>query len=541
MTAATAHRGRMVAWSVLLAVLAVTAAAPPASAEGPRVTGAGSTWSEIAVQQWRADVARFGLDINYQGSGSSAGRQFYVIGQVDFAVSEIPFQPEEEERLAGANRSFQYLPIVAGGTSLMYNLVDSSGQRVTDLQLSPPTIAGLFTGRITDWSDPAITADNGGRALQPLQVVPTIRSDGSGTSAQFTAYLANQTPQLWREFTAERGYDSGSTSFYPEFPGSVAQRGSDGVANYVANTSTGLGSITYVEAGYALQRGFPVASVLNASGNYTQPTARNVAVALTQATLNADRTQNLDAVYVHGDPATYPISSYSYMITQTAGFDSAKGEVLAKFILYFVCEGQQKAEVLGYSPLPPNLVQIAFDAVAAIPGAPPLPPLSACANPTIGGTGSTADVVASDPQQQQALQDAGAPAPVAGGNSGAAPVAGTTGSNAGGTAAAPAVAGGEPLPGVAPVPGDTVESAATGSFLVTGTGGTASAQASQAVLADRAAAIEALAEIADGSTLPYTLFAVGALLAILLPAVVGDLRQRRFRAVVVAVRPVDDR
>lgn len=392
---------------LLAALLLVAVTAPPASAQaGPRVSGAGSTWSQIAVDQWRADVARQGLDINYSGVGSSAGRQFYVIGQVDFAVSEIPFQGDELTRLQGSGRSFQYLPIVAGGTSLMYNLVDASGQRVTNLQLSAPTIAGIFTGTITDWSDPAIAADNGGVALAPLAIIPVTRSDGSGTSAQFSAYLNSQAPGVWGEFAARFDID-GSTSNYPQFPGAIAQKGSDGVANYVAST-TGLGAITYVEAGYALQRGFPVASVRNTSGAFTQPSARNVAIALTQATLNEDRTQNLEAVYVHGDPSTYPISSYSYMITQTSGFDPAKGKVLGDFIRYFACDGQQKAEVLGYSPIPQNLVQVAFEAIAQLPGATDPGPLEQCANPNITNTGSTADVGEPDTSEVDVPAETGA-------------------------------------------------------------------------------------------------------------------------------------
>lgn len=356
--------------------------------DGPTVTGAGSTWSQIAIDQWRSDVAKFGLGVNYQGVGSSAGRQFFVIGQVDFAGSEIPFEPDELEKLKSAGRSFQYLPVVAGGTSLMYNLNDASGNRITNLKLSARTAGGIFTGRIKNWNDAEIAGDNGGKSLPNKPIIPVLRSDGSGTSAQFSAYLMKAASQDWSAFAAAKGIDPNSgTSFWPEFSGSVSQKGSDGVSNYVANVSTGQGAIGYVEAGYALQRGFPVASMKNQSGAYTQPTAHNTAMALTKAVLNPDRTQNLDGVYTMSDPTAYPISSYSYMITQTTGFDEAKGQVLGKFILYFACEGQQKAEVLGYSPLPPNLVQMVFDAVSAIPGAPKPPAMSECANPTVGGRG----------------------------------------------------------------------------------------------------------------------------------------------------------
>ena len=180
-----ASRGFASAAAGALAFLGLLVSANPAAAADVTVTGAGSTWSQIAVDQWRADVAsQSGLRINFSGVGSSAGRQFYLISQVDFAVSEIPFQPDEVAKLRASNRSWQYLPIVAGGTALMYNLKDASGRQIRDLRLSASTIAGIFTGRITNWSDAAITADYG-RALPAKAIIPVVRSDGSGASAQF--------------------------------------------------------------------------------------------------------------------------------------------------------------------------------------------------------------------------------------------------------------------------------------------------------------------------------------------------------------------
>src|SRR5207244_2280436 len=134
---------------------------------------------------------------------------------------------------------------------------------------------------------------------------------------------------------------------------------------------------------------FPVVSVLNQAGYYVQPTAQAVSIALTAARINPDRTQVLDAVYTNPDARAYPVSSYSYMIVPTgtqAPFSTDKGNVLGRFILYFLCAGQQKAVQLGYSPLPKNLVQFGFDAERLIPGAPAPPPIDQCANPTITGS-----------------------------------------------------------------------------------------------------------------------------------------------------------
>ena len=378
-------------------------ASPIATVSGARadapVDGAGSTWSQIAVDQWRADVARQGLVINFQGVGSTAGRAAYYQGQVDFAVSEIPFQAAlrdrngniaADETAQAANRPYAYMPIVAGGTAFMYNL-KANGQRITDLQLSPTTLTKIFTGQIATWNDPAIAADNPNRVLPPTRVKVVIRSDGSGTSAQFTAFMASQAPADWSVLcqNASLGGNCPATSLYPDYPSSgfAAQQYSDGVANFVA-APYNEGAITYVEYGYAKERGFPVASIRNASGAYTQPTAVNVSVALQGARINDDGTQVLSGVYSNGDPRAYPVSSYSYMIVPTsevAPFSAAKGPTLSNFILYFLCAGQQKAEQLGYAPLPKNLVQIGFDVVTRIPGHVELPSLDSCANPTITG------------------------------------------------------------------------------------------------------------------------------------------------------------
>ena len=387
--------------TVSVAALLATGTATAALADNPTIQGAGSTWSQIAVDQWRADVkSKLGLKVNFTGSGSSAGRSLYIAGKVDFAVTEIPFSKEgdpgvvagqaEVTSLEAQKKTYQYFPIVAGGTALMYNLLDATGKRITSLQLSPETIAQIFTGKIKNWSDPKIAADNGGKALPSRAITPVVRSDGSGTSAQFSAFLAKQESAYWSPFADDNGIPTtAGTSNYPVATGFVGQTGSDGVANYVANRSTGIGAIGYVETGYALQRGFPVAAVKNKSGKYVLPTPENVSVALQAARLNPDNTQILTGVYNNTNANAYPISSYSYMVTnKDTGLPNDKGAVLSSYVRYFACEGQQKAAVLGYAPLPPVLVQVVFDAITHIPGhikIPAKPTAQNCANPTFTG------------------------------------------------------------------------------------------------------------------------------------------------------------
>lgn len=359
------------------------------------ISGAGSSWSSNAIDQWRRNVEQYGMRINYASTGSSDGRNQFKSGTVDFASSEIPYGLNDGGVVDVApNRSFAYMPIVAGGTSFMYNL-QSGGKQITNLRLSGDVISKIFTGGITQWNDPAIKADNPGLDLPARQIVPVVRSDGSGSTAQFTLWMSKEYQSTWDSYchAAGRPTPCGLTSNFPVISGKgfIAQPNSQGVAGYVSQTAN-VGTITYVEYSYALKTGFPVVKVLNKAGYYVEPTASNVAVGLLGARLNSDRTQNLLGVYNNTDPRAYPLSSYSYMIVPTAtgaGFTSAKGKTLAAFANYFLCEGQQQAAVLGYSPLPINLVQAGLDVVKQIPGAVVSSiNISKCNNPTFSSDGT---------------------------------------------------------------------------------------------------------------------------------------------------------
>jgi len=408
MTAPVSLTRRRVAAGLALALaigIVPTAAVPnPAAAVGVEyqpIVGAGSTWSANAVQQWIRNVFdNFRWKVTYDDQGSTAGRNLFAQGSKDFGVSEIPYalanSDAPDPRPA---RKFAYVPIVAGGTAFMYNLA-IGGKRVTNLRLSGETVAKIFTGVITKWNDPTIASDNPKLQLPAIQIVPVVRSDGSGTSAQLSAWMRAQYPAIWNAYCAKAGRSNcGITSNYPVVPGSafIAQQGSNNVSALVAQDKS-VGAITYVEASFPKNAGFPVAKLLNAAGFYTEPTAANVAVSLLAAVINRDDqspdylTANLAPVYNNSDPRTYPLSSYSYMIIPTAlegTFTEDKGLTLADFTTYFLCEGQQQAEVLGYSPLPVNLATAGLEQVLKIPGGnPDNKSISDCNNPTFSPDGT---------------------------------------------------------------------------------------------------------------------------------------------------------
>jgi phosphate ABC transporter phosphate-binding protein len=415
---------RTLAGAVVLAALLPVALwnAAPAGAEASHtlIQGSGSSWSSNAVNQWIADVEPNGLQVVFTASGSAQGRKDFAYDTTDFAVSDIGYQGKDTvsgQDDTSQGRVFAYLPVVAGGTSFPYQ-IRVGGQLVRNLRLSGLTLAKIFTNKITDWSDPAITADNNGHALPSLPIIPVVHSEGSGSTAQFTRYLDKQYPALWRPYFGGPGL----TEYYPRQGSQIAQNGSDGVINFVTSSS-GNGSIGYDEYSYALNKDYPVAKVENAAGYFTAPTQYNVAVALTQAQINMDKSspdyllQNLDKVYTYDDQRTYPLSSYSYMIIPTGATDSrmttAKRQTLADFLYYSVCQGQAEMGPIGYSPLPVNLVQASFDQVAKLKQADAKVDLtnrdvSTCDNPTFVAGQPSRNYLAEIAPQPPACDKAGA-------------------------------------------------------------------------------------------------------------------------------------
>lgn len=384
-----------------------------------QIEGTGSTWSELIVQQWIADVDANGMKVVYTGGGSSKGRKDFSQSSTDFAISEIPYQGTDELGNADTSngREFSYLPIVAGGTAFTYQL-KVGGKLVKNLRLSGETIARIFTNQITDWSDPAITADNNGRAFPKLAITPVVRSDGSGTTAQLTTWMDKQYPDIWRPFFGQ----SGLTSYFPRQGRALGQAGSDQVMNTIAGFA-GNGTIGYVEYSYPLNKDYPVVKVLNDAGYYVEPTQYNTAVALTKAQINQDPssplylTQVLDQVFTNPDPRAYPISSYSYMIIPTGAADTrmttAKRQTIADFLYYSLCAGQTKAGPYGYSPLPLNLVQASFDQVAKLKAADPAVDVTdrdvkSCNNPTFDGKNLAKNKLAEIAPQPAACDKTGA-------------------------------------------------------------------------------------------------------------------------------------
>jgi len=424
---------KAIAGALALSTLALAPLAGPAQAADSHalIQGSGSSWAANAVNQWVADVNSQGIQVVYTPDGDAQGRQDYANRTSDFSVTSLGYQgvdPVTGVPDTSQGRGYAYLPIAAGGTAFPYHIV-IDGQQVKNLRLSGQTLVRIFTNQITNWDDPAITADNDGNKLPSLPIIPVVQSEGSGATAQLTRYFNAQYPSIWQGYS----HIAGLTEYYPRQGDQIAQNGSNGAMNYVASSAAN-GSIGYVEYSYALSANYPVIKLLNSAGYFTLPTQYNDAVALEAAVINMDPNspdyllQNLDNVYTDADPRTYPLSSYVYAIEPTGVYPSpeskittAKRQSIADFLYYSICQGQREIGPVGYSPLPVNLVEAGFGQISKLKAADPGIDLtnrdiSTCGNPTF---------VASNPSENYLAQIA--PLPLACDKIGAEPCAAGSG------------------------------------------------------------------------------------------------------------------
>ncbi|MFZ0248499.1 MAG: substrate-binding domain-containing protein [Acidimicrobiales bacterium] len=417
----------------------------PALAGGPTINGTGSSYAAVAINQWVAQVASLdGDNVNYSTSSSVIGLNEFALAQVDFGASEIGYSTGQANNVPPAGYSYQYLPDVAGAICLDYNLQSQTGQQITTMKLSSDVIAKIFTGAISTWNNPAIVAENPGMALPSAPIVVAYRTDPSGDNFLFSNYLNTVQQSQWGAFTQALSSPPGAQALWPTPPSGARSvgpynfgnwngvNGSDIASGYVFNN---VNSITYVETAYAILHHDPCIAIQNASGAFVMPSRDNDAEALLSDQLEPDLEQLLTGVYLSPAPTAYPISAYSYLITGVGSeVSSDKATVMAQFVRFIACQGQQSAGQLGYSPLPPNLVQADFDAVQRITGV-ALPPPTAqnCLNPYVDGQ----IPLLGEPNISTTAQG-----PTSAGAVAAGPITTTTGAASGGAAGAGAGHGG---------------------------------------------------------------------------------------------------
>ena len=315
----------------------LTAIAIAASAQAVDITGAGATFPNPVYQKWaEAYKAKSGTAVNYQSVGSGAGIKQIEANTVDFGATDKPLGADELK----SNDLVQF-PAVIGGIVPIVNL---PGITSNQLKLDGATIGGIFLGTIKTWDDPALKKANPGVNLPSTPVTVVHRSDGSGTTFNFTYYLGSVNADWQAKVGAATAVD---------WPAGVGGKGNEGVSALVQQTP---GAIGYVEIAYALQNKLTYTQVQNRDGFYVEPKLS----AFQAAASNADwSSQPGYGVILANQPGkdSWPITAATFILVHGKQSDAAKGKAVLDFFGWSFSNGQKMAEDLLYVPLPDALVK----------------------------------------------------------------------------------------------------------------------------------------------------------------------------------------
>ncbi|HSU41452.1 MAG TPA: phosphate ABC transporter substrate-binding protein PstS [Polyangiaceae bacterium] len=300
------------------------------------LNGAGATFPYPLYTKWIDEYRGVSpnVRINYQSIGSGGGVRQIVAGTVDFGASDVPAEPDEER---GATGPIVHVPTAVGCVVVSYNLPELT----TPLRLTPELLSAIYLGAITRWNDRALALVNPGAALPDLPITVVFRTDGSGTTAIFTRFLAASSPG-WRE-RAGAGKNV-------RFAVGLGAKGNEGVSGQLQATP---GSIGYTELAYATQGGLPRAAIRNRAGEFVAPSAAAALSAADTVELPVTLQATLEGAT---NPQAYPLAAYTYLLVYEHAVDARRGEALAQFIWWGVHEGQRFAPALDYAPLPARAV-----------------------------------------------------------------------------------------------------------------------------------------------------------------------------------------
>ena len=329
-------------------VVATGATAAPSKSQAGTLTGAGATFPFPLISKWIPEVGKaYDINITYSPTGSGAGIAAITARTVDFGASDAPLSSSQIDACKGC----VVIPWALSATSVPYNVPGINGR----LRLTGPVLAQIYLGEISSWNDQRLRALNPGRNLPDLKITPVFRSDGSGTTYNFTEYLSSVS-RVWND---KVGFNTSVS-----FPTGVGARGSAGVAGVVKNTP---GALTYVDVAYSLANKFQFAVMRNSAGKYATPGLRGIQAALSQL---PNRVTNLSQLKIvnppkSAGPLAYPIVTFTYVIAPT---QSSKAADLRKFIYWAVTRGQAFGPPLLFQPLPKTVQAFAYREIKKIQG-----------------------------------------------------------------------------------------------------------------------------------------------------------------------------
>ncbi len=318
----------------LLAVACQKPAAPKPPPAEHQLSGAGATFPAPIYSQWaRGYLGGTGVQVNYQALGSGAGIRQITSGTIDFGGSDKPLTAEQLDA-AGLTQ----FPTVIGG---VVPVVNAPGIGPGQLRLDGPLLADIFAGKVTMWTDPRIVALNPGLTLPRLPITVVHRSEGSGSSFLFTAYLAKVSP-AWKA-----GPGVGDSIAWPT---GLGGKGNDGVSAFVRQT---LGSIGYVEYAYATRNHFAYVLLKNHNGRFVAPTG----AAFAAAAAGADWTKAPGFYLLLLDQpgeGSWPITGATFILIRKDA-PLATRQAVEHFFNWAYDVGDGEATKLGYVPLPASV------------------------------------------------------------------------------------------------------------------------------------------------------------------------------------------
>ncbi|MGH3734530.1 MAG: phosphate ABC transporter substrate-binding protein PstS [Micromonosporaceae bacterium] len=269
------------------------------------------------------------VTVTYNSTGSGTGKSEFGEGLTDFAGTDSLVKDDD-----GIKEEFLYVPTVAAPITVTYNL-----EGVDKLQLSADTVAKIFQGDIKTWNDPAVVADNPDAKLPSTKITIAHRSDGSGTTKNFTKYL-EKASKAWK-------LGSGDTVEWPKDSQGGAKN--TGVAQIVKSTA---GAIGYVDLSDAKASGLTFAAIKNKDGNYVVPSLEGTTAGLEGAEIAEDLSYNpLDAAGAEA----YPITAPTFILVKAKYDDKKKAELVKAFLTFLLNDGQEFASDVDFAPLPDEL------------------------------------------------------------------------------------------------------------------------------------------------------------------------------------------
>ena len=300
------------------------------------ISGAGATFPYPIYAKW-ADAYKkeTGVGLNYQSIGSGGGIKQIEARTVTFGATDAPLKGEDLNK----NGLVQF-PMVMGG---IVPVLNAEGINANELVLDGPTLAGIFLGNVKNWDDPAIKKLNPGIKLPAEAIAVVHRSDGSGTTYNFTYYLSLVSPD-WKS-------QVGSNTAV-EWPIGIGAKGNEGVSNNVSQTK---GSIGYVEYAYAVQNKLTYTKMLNKEGNTVSPTSEAFQAAAANADWNSVPGYGLILANQAG-ATSWPMTAATFILIPKQPDDPIAATEALKFFAWAYAKGDKMAEDLDYVPMPKKVV-----------------------------------------------------------------------------------------------------------------------------------------------------------------------------------------